>query len=81
MNSSGGEGVRTLAGSAKKPLAGRLHAPAIWGADLHFEIYFADSAGLRNRFKSGQRLSLENRPTEGARNLDVLPRRPLFRQV
>src|SRR5208283_5684508 len=36
---------------------------------------------LGNHFKSGQRLSLQNRPTEGARNLDILPRHPLFRQV
>ena len=36
---------------------------------------------LSDHFKSGQRLSLQNRPTEGTGNLDVLPRPPLFRQV
>jgi hypothetical protein len=41
----------------------------------------ARSSALGNHFKSGQRLSVQNRPTEGARNVDVLPRHPLFRQV
>jgi hypothetical protein len=36
---------------------------------------------LSDHFKSGQRLSLQNRPTEGARNVTVLPCYRLLMQV
>jgi hypothetical protein len=36
---------------------------------------------LGNHFKSGQRLSLQNRPMGGTRNLDLLSCHTLFRQV
>ena len=39
-----------------------------------------EGLNLGDHFKSGQRLSVQNRPRRVPRNVDVLSRHPLFRQ-
>jgi hypothetical protein len=73
--------------------AALLNAKALMNAErarLAVDIELAKHGGmiqgdrgftLSDHFKSGQRLSVQNRPTEDAEDVHVLPRQQLLRQV